>query len=604
MIYGCIGLETDGYTSDIMNFRLKNAISWDGCAIHEFKWKEFAGTILQDKRLPFAAENFFYIDEGNEILVFLDGFIYNSDDLAFTGSGRNQPESVPGLLCSAYREVGDKFIESLNGDFAIIIYDRLKNRKLFYRDHLGIRPLAVSDTGSSIYFSTDSLGLSKALLNEKKADQDYMLNIFLEEGQNYLLLPNTDVKQVAPGHYMVCNDNGLAQKKYWYPEDIKTNRRITLSQACIDLENLTTDAVRIRSDKKLKASAHISGGLDSGVVAAIARGEYKHQKEFFGFSWTPDLSSDAVINHDERDLVRSICLRHNIEPVYSNFTVQDYYEFASNWRYSRELVFEKKVIETTRNNGVQLIFSGWGGDEFISEGGRGIDRDLVCGMNWACFLGKYPLKNPRRLLSALLFNVLFPSARRDYLKFKTDPSVAKYIMPLRGNNKIPRDKRFKYNSRRGVHIQLLRKYHLSARCEDWYIHGQLNGVEYRYPLLDRRIVEYMLQVPSKCLAGEGRNRIIMRHIARELLPGQVLNHTSKDDEVKSWFLNKTVNEATGKLIDEVKEFKNNPDLYFIDFKLLDGVINDTGKLHKHESEIQSLLFYLKRAHEFTKGNFS
>ena len=41
-----------------------------------------------------------------------------------------------------------------------------------------------------------------------------------------------------------------------------------------DLTALLTDAVKIRCDGRFRAGAHVTGGLDSGIVSTLARKEY------------------------------------------------------------------------------------------------------------------------------------------------------------------------------------------------------------------------------------------------------------------------------------------------------------------------------------------
>ena len=54
-----------------------------------------------------------------------------------------------------------------------------------------------------------------------------------------------------------------------------------------------------------------------------------------------------------------------------------------------------------------------------------------------------------------------------------------------------------WKSRREMHLRLLYDGHLSERTEDWTINGVRSGIEYRYPLLDKRIIEFIMKVPSK-----------------------------------------------------------------------------------------------------------
>jgi asparagine synthase (glutamine-hydrolysing) len=65
--------------------------------------------------------------------------------------------------------------------------------------------------------------------------------------------------------------------------------------------------------------------------------------------------------------------------------VEDYLFNANHWRFHVNLIKEKNIQETAKENRTNLIFSGWGGDEFISMRNRGIDADLIREFDWALF---------------------------------------------------------------------------------------------------------------------------------------------------------------------------------------------------------------------------
>ena len=129
--------------------------------------------------------------------------------------------------------------------------------------------------------------------------------------------------------------------------------------------------------------------------------------------------------------------------------------------------------------------------------------------------------------------------------------------------------------------------------------GQLNGIEYRYPLLDKRIVEYMLKVPSRCLVGGNHYRILLREIGKDFFTPEMLENKSKDDPVKSHYFSEMVKKVEQDFINELETFRNNPDLSFVDFDLLEKNLPKI-KAGKMDS---SIFYYLKAAHEFTKGYY-
>lgn len=586
---------------------LINQLKWNNCLSFNVKQDSFEAYVLRHTSFEAEQQDICYFNTEENLVLCVEGEIYNKSDLTNTLCLSTPDIKTPELLYKAYLKWGPSFAEHLNGDFSIVVYLPDQQEAYFYRDHLGIRPLAIGKLEDTIYFASDPIGLSKSLYGNKKISADYVRNLVLWEGFNYTTTPNKNVVYIKPGHYLKVTTDKFEQKKYWNPERIQTNHRLTQEQVISKLTELVNNAVQIRSDNKYTAGAHLSGGLDSGTVAALARKAYAHQSDFYGFSWTPqEQLKNNKIAFDERELVKNIAHKNKIEPIFSSINVNDYTACFSDWRHPSEMLYERKTVQEASKRGVNLLFSGWGGDEFISIGHRGIDADLIRQFNWGSFLKKYPIKKPKRLISNLIYNALFPSLRRSYAKYKAEESVFPYIKNVFGNNVIPKNQRFKYTSRRKVHLQLLEKGHLTARTADWYVHGQRNGIEYRYPLLDKRIVEYMLEVPSRCLVGNNHHRILLRIIGKDLLPEEVLKNTSKDDPLKSKQYYTFVDEVKKQFMDEFNEFKTNPDLAFVDFDLLEKDIPtilrniEEGK----EEDGTAIFYYLKAAHEFTKGYYN
>jgi hypothetical protein len=56
------------------------------------------------------------------------------------------------------------------------------------------------------------------------------------------------------------------------------------------------------------------------------------------------------------------------------------------------------------------------------------------------------------------------------------------------------------------------------RLEAWAADGADYGIEYRYPLLDRRIVEFGLAAPANQFFRDGWGRFLMHCVAEQLLP--------------------------------------------------------------------------------------
>ena len=613
MIYGRFN---ENPSEDVLSSaeRLKRVISWPGSVTTEINYGSFQGGFLYDPRLPYLKEDFIFIDHEKSILVLLSGTIYNQEEIIKRLNQNIRTLRAPELILKAFTAWGKDFVKKLNGDFAIFIYEKKSSAIHLFRDHLGNRTLAFTVVNNTFWFASDALGLCKAIYPHDKIDEAYLDNQLVQTGlgslpllADYTLLPNKEVFKVLPAHYVSFADLKTTQAKYWFPEDLHEIKELDFETALKEIKTLVADAVKIRCDKRYTASAHISGGLDSGVVASLARKEYSEQKEFFGFCWTSEKTANGEIDYDERILVKKLAEHIDISPVFVNIKTEDYKKFFSGWRNETDLFYEEKVRAKATQKGVNLILSGWGGDEFLSINNIGIDSDLFFKFQWRSFFRKNPISSPKKLLITLIYNVLLPAVSlRFYSQKKTLSSYSSYIKP--GKKEKPRtiNDLYFWRSRKDMHLRYLYNYHLTERTEDWTINGCRNGIEYRYPLLDKRIIEFMFKIHSRLLFKNGLSRILIREIGKGMLPREISSTLSKNDPVRIDHLFALKDEVCRELFNEIQDYKSNPAIDFIDLDLLERDIEDftKGTSDERPSEKFEILLFLKKAHEFSKAYYN
>lgn len=609
MIYGSIKSYSD-HQKDQNLESIKNLMMWPDCVHHPLSYGGFSGGLFFDKNLPQRIENFVYLNHETETMVLASGVLYNQKEIAKKLVPNNLSIKLAELIYVAFLNQGSHFVNEFNGDFSIFIYQKKDNSFYLYRDHIGILPLYYYVLGEDYYFSSDSLSLGKSM-NQKKIDRDFMINGVISLGLNLTSLladvfksPSKNLIRILPGHYIKKNKGELSNCKYWYPEKIKEDKTINYNTLMSSIKPLVDDAVKIRTDKKYNTATHLSGGLDSSYIASKVKEEYNHQKDFFGFCWTPDKNSIEDFEFDEIEMVKRLGKHLKITPVFTNLEVSEYINYLSDWRVSLNELYELKVRENAKLKDVNLIFSGWGGDHFISIYNWGIDSDLFFKMQWRSFLKRNPINKPKSLIAKLLYNVFLPAL---HLKnFTIVRPLDKYSRFIKKNTQYKVrtiDEISNWRSRKDLH-KLYLNFDISMRTEEWYILGAKMGIEYRYPLLDKRIIEFMFKVPSKALAHNPKfERIILREISIDLLPEEIRWHTSKNDPIRGEALTELQNKVAIELIKEVPDFSNNPDLDFIDFEVLKDDIKSfqNGSQTLLSDEIIYMLLSLKKLHSFTKA---
>lgn len=537
-------------------------------SFHSVLSGSFSGGFLLHKRLPYNERDLLWKDETTGLTVLLSGSFYNrAEPAAFL----HLTDEVPGpeLIGRLFLKEGPGFAARLNGDFAICIFNRIAGEAWLIRDHLGIRPLAYSVRDEELIFSSDIVALSASLCEGKGAEAGYLSGHF--RYIDYRTTPCSKVHKLLPGHYLRFSDGNIKVAPYWRPEMIKIDRRLTHQVMLAEVDALIRDAVRIRCDDRFTAGAHVSSGLDSSVVALHAKRECGSQETFHGYSWSPSDCEPLSAAYDEREMVHRLCKETGIKPVFSGMDPDGFREAVASFFTNHGFFAEHLTLRKAEQAGVNLIFSGWGGDEFVSTGAPSIEADLLRDMRLRLFFRRNELRKPVRFLKNVVRYIVMPALcihwRGTARAFRDD---ARYLLPQWRRSDRRAVKQFYFHSsRRGHHLGMLSFYHLQDRCEKWFTMGFRHGVEYRYPLLDRRIVEYMLKVPSELLCVSGYSRPLLRKITRGLLPEEIRLNTSKTDPVYSRCMAELYRDAAVFFMKDSAGWRENPDLQFIDFGRLE-----------------------------------
>lgn len=596
MIFG--SFDSSGFEIDIKKIPHESFSNSENF-IH-FKYELYFSeiNIIFNKKYYKKIVDFLKFNKKNKILFLIYGNIFNITTLKEKYDLSDEISEIELVEFLFFLKSID-FVDELNGDFVIVIYQPEVNLFYIFRDHLGIYPLAYFISNESLVFSSDEISLCKEFQDDNPFRVEPLLTEFRFADLKQTV--NNKVNKLLPGYYLKYKSGVLSVKKYWKPEKIKTDFTLTQNQVLRELNALVKDAVHIRSDERFTAAAHVSGGLDSSLVAALVRKEYQKQETFYGYSWSPANFEVETIEFDERDFIKMFCDTHSITPFFIDLSVNDCLTFSVNYIRNFGAFYEQKVLEHTKENNVNLIFSGWGGDEFFSKGASGVNLDLILQLKLSLFFKRnsiFKFRNFLRILSYEVilpfFNIVNPSVKKsndDYTKYLKEPYNRYYSDSVKSF--------FCYKSRKDLHLGFLYHYHIPERTEKSFINGFLNGVEYRYPLLDKRIIEYMLKVPSHLLVDHENDRLLIRKISEGILPNEIRNVRKGSDPVL-WEKAKKLNrEVVKSFVCELEDFKKNPDLSIFDFVSLE---QDIDKFNSGEFDdyFISSVYSIKFLHEFTK----
>ncbi len=164
------------------------------------------------------------------------------------------------LLPAMYREYGTEMFAMLDAEYALVLYDRKKDRYIAARDPIGIRPL---------YYGI-------------REDGTY---VFASEPKNLMMLVSR-VMPFPPGHYF---EDGKFLK-YRDMSEVAETGRDDLEHIAVRIHDLLTEGVKKRLDSDTPVGFLLSGGLDSSLVCGIAASLSVRPLE----TWAIGMDLDAI----------------------------------------------------------------------------------------------------------------------------------------------------------------------------------------------------------------------------------------------------------------------------------------------------------------------
>lgn len=358
-------------------------------------------------------------NEDETLWIVFNGEIFNyvelRSELQQLGH-RFRTKSDTEVIVHAYEAWGDEAFARMNGQWAMALWDALRQRLVLSRDRLGVRPLYLCEHHGKLYFASEVKSLFAAdasmprALDANGIDQTFTF---------WSVVPPQSVfrgiEELRPGHVRVYESGRIREHVYWqprYPPSPQPSPRARGEGAVLDgsaafegsLED-AVDAVRealasatrlrmLRSD--VPVGSYLSGGLDSSLVAALGRRYAGDRFQTFSLRF-----EDA--EYDETDYQRLMVKRLGSE---HHEVVIGRSDIA---RAFPEVIYhaERPILRTApaplfllsrlvRQHGIKVVLTGEGADEMFA--GYDLFREAKVRRFWA----KYPESKRRpRLLERL-----------------------------------------------------------------------------------------------------------------------------------------------------------------------------------------------------------
>ncbi len=487
--------------------------------------------LTKNSNQPFSS-----IDD--KIKVIYNGEIYNYEELKkkFFPTKKFKSTGDGEIILYLYQKFGISFLEKIKGMFSISIIDKNINKVFLVRDRFGIKPLYFCFHDNIFTFCSEIVGIIKSL----KLKFSYNIREIYKYFNQGLINASSEtwfekIQQVEAGHYYVLSKNTEPKKIKYY--DIRDaineevdNEKKSFKYYVNEFERRMLTSYQEHNNYDVKASVHLSGGIDSAVLAGLTKKQnYNFNSYTFDFE-NKDYSEaqQAKKISDSANLKNktSILKEQNVESYLSTVLLREFEPFSSLRVLSQHNLYDQY------NKEYKVALDGSGGDEI----GAGYSYYLI---PW--YLDLLKTRNKIKLKKNFFKNLSLIKNQTineyDFIKgsfmqfrnpgsstidgsyYKNSKIFDKDFLNL--NHKLKISKPFKSNLRNAqfadlFYLKLPRSLKYADRA------SMYNSIETRVPFLDHKLVEWSLQTPAKFHLLQSQQRIIMKYPIKKYINKDLL----------------------------------------------------------------------------------
>ncbi|GAB2655787.1 asparagine synthase (glutamine-hydrolyzing) [Prescottella soli] len=434
------------------------------------------------------------------------------------------------VVLHAYLQWGESVVDRLNGMYALAIWDQREEKLVMIRDRMGIKPLYYYPTPDGVLFGSEPKAILANPLARKAVDLDGVRELFAMTKEPRRSLWK-GMYELRPGTLIRVDRNGIHERTYWRLEAVEhTDSRV---ESVERVRDLLTDIVDRQLISDVPRCVLLSGGLDSSAITGLAAASLaRHGEQLRTFSvdflhqeqnFVPDEVRDTPDSPYAREVAALVGSAHN--------------DVMLNSADLLDLSVRRAVISARDMPGLgdmdlslYLLFKAIREQSTVALSGESADE----------VFGGYPWFHDERAVNADAFpwmaftgahtddahwDVLNPELRE---RLDIDSYIAdQYTAACAEVEHLPGESEVEYRMREACYLHLTRFVRILLDRKDRV--SMAAGLEVRVPFCDHRLVEYVYNTPWPLKTFDGREKSLLRHAAKHVLPQSVV------DRVKSGY---------------------------------------------------------------------
>ena len=283
-ITGYVEFDTEQIGNDII-YQMSNAIRHRG---PDYEDTYSCGNVAFGQRYIIGSntsiEKQKMISHDNEFAITFDGAIYNYEELRLEleDSGIElQTNTDTEIILEMYRKHGLDCVNSFNGVWAFVIHDKIKQKLLFSRDRVGIKPLYYLLTDDSFTFASEIKAILHIHPEQRLPDEQYIREFLTTAICDYgedTFFRNIKSLPAAYNAILDIETAVISFEQYWTIDEELFYKKYISGKNPVDVfEDLISSSVAMQMNSGKNIGTCLSGGIDSSLITALASKDLNHQ---------------------------------------------------------------------------------------------------------------------------------------------------------------------------------------------------------------------------------------------------------------------------------------------------------------------------------------
>jgi asparagine synthase (glutamine-hydrolysing) len=486
--------------------------------------------------------------------IIFNGEIYNHAELRKQFNLIGNTSSDTETLLLLYERFGSDFLQYLDGMFAFVIHDKIKNELFIARDRAGKKPFYYFFDQKKFVFASELNCLKGMVPLEIESANFYQ---YLRLGSFYRqFTPYKNVTELRAGTFLIvdCDTLSIKETRWWNINDFyQKQSNDSFQESLQKTDDLLHLSVKRRFESSdLEVGSFLSGGIDSGVVTAIA-GEYNKNLKTFTVSFEGEydeaplakLVAEKYKTHHTEIKISFKNLKNDLEKILCNYG-EPFFDSSAIPSYYVSKEAKKYVTVILNGDGADELFGGY--RRYVPFARYDFFRENILVKKSASFFKHaLPASNNKKSLYNYLYRLaslashsgleIYLSAGvdifEDYEQCIIDhgsdylQTVKQDFDKIANSNLSGLKKIMNLDFDANLFSDLLVKMDIATMA---------NSQEGRSAFLSKELLEYIPSLPDNFKIKGKTTKFMLRQLATKYLPASLINQPKRGFEIplKKW----------------------------------------------------------------------